>query len=71
MEQIENVYSKIIPKQMSFDLLNDMSKAIFGAGILYTYTERELIHKKTIITSEFCSDGFFWAQFVDELVTII
>ncbi len=56
---------------MNFDFLNEMSKKIFGIDILYTYLERKLKEKKTIVISEFASDGFFWAQYLDELVILI
>ena len=54
---------------MEFNRLNKMCKTIFGIPILPIYEERKLAKNSTIMVTELCSNGFFFAQFEDELVS--
>ena len=45
-----------------------MCKTVFGINIMPIYKERRVIDKQSLIVTEVCSNGFFWAQFEDELV---
>ncbi len=46
-----------------------MCKIIFGLPILPIYEERNLAKITTIMVTELCTNGFFFAQFEDELVS--
>jgi hypothetical protein len=43
---------------------------IFGVHILEIYEDRKLAEAKSIIITDFASNGFFWAQFEHEAVTL-
>ena len=63
-----NKYINILPPEMDIKRINRMCRTIFGIDIIPMYSERNIFDKKSILITEFCSNGFFWAQFEDELV---
>ena len=53
---------------MKLEKLTKINEAIFGVDALTVYEERLIQPSMRILISDFASNGFFWAQVVDELV---
>lgn len=62
-------YLDILPKEMGTKLLSEMSETVFGVDFLEIYLERSIFETRAVIISDFSSNGFFWAQSEDELMS--
>lgn len=62
-------YSDILPEEMGNKLLSKMSETVFGVDLLEIYLDRSIFETRAVIISDFSSNGFFWAQSEDELMS--
>ena len=54
---------------MENKLISQMSETVFGVDLLEIYLDRNIFETKALILSDFASNGFFWAQIKDELLS--
>lgn len=66
-----DVYKDRIPEEMNVKYLDDIYETIFGVDIMEIYLNRNVFEAKSILLSDFASNGFFWAQIEEEAVKII
>lgn len=62
----ENIYCNIIPTEMSPERIDKVWYDVFGVRTLDMYLCRDIFDCKTILISEFATNGFFWGQKDDE-----
>jgi len=64
----DEFYCNLIPEEMNWKRLLHIYFEIFGVHILEIYEDRKLAEAKSIMITDFASNGFFWAQFENEAV---
>lgn len=70
LETINNgIYESVIPSEMHAKYLNEIYEAVFGVDIMEIYLNRNVFEAKSIIISDFSTNGFFWAQVEEEIVS--
>lgn len=65
------LYLDLIPEDMKNEKLNEIYFQVFGMETMDIYLSREIFNTKSILISDFSSNGFFWAQNENEGVKLI
>lgn len=60
------LYVDIMPDDMKSDRLNKIYLEVFGIETMDIYLSRSIFNAKTLLISDFSSNGFFWAQTEEE-----
>lgn len=63
------LYDGRIPEEMSFARMDRMSETVFGVDIMEIYLDRDMFEVKTVVLSDFSTDGFFWVQAEKEIAS--
>lgn len=63
------LYKNIIPEEMTIKYLNEIYETIFGVELIEIYLDRNVFEAKSILVSDFATDGFFWAQNEEEALS--
>ncbi|CAF0752252.1 unnamed protein product [Brachionus calyciflorus] len=67
MDVVSNeLYLDLIPEDMKADRLNKIYYQIFGMETMDIYLTRNIFNSKTIMISDFSTNGFFWGQTQEE-----
>ena len=64
-------YDGLIPKEMEFKFLSKIYFDTFGVDVIDIFLSRKIIDAKSIVISDFATNGFFWAQLEEEAVSYL
>lgn len=61
-------YNDVIPEEMNAAKLNKVHYQVFGAETTDIYLSRDVFSAKSILLTDFSTNGFFWGQIEQEAV---